>query len=169
MDVVFGKHWVTQCFDSKGEARRYGFVTLCRRRVSMATPSRKPPLCVRAGRYVRSNLNMPPSLPARGGGHRDYDKDCPITVFGSTQARLVGQCLRFERACRPCLALNCRPLSGEALLESHTAVDFVYCSPSLRCVQTAQHILQGRTTPSSALSKKSTETFGYSCSLFPHL
>nr|XP_019941035.1 PREDICTED: ubiquitin-associated and SH3 domain-containing protein B-like [Paralichthys olivaceus] len=90
MDVVFGKHWVTQCFDSKG-------------------------------RYVRSNLNMPSSLPARGGGHRDYDKDCPITVFGSTQARLV----------------------GEALLESHAAVDFIYCSPSLRCVQTAQHILQG--------------------------
>uniref|UniRef100_A0A667Z7S1 Ubiquitin associated and SH3 domain containing B n=1 Tax=Myripristis murdjan TaxID=586833 RepID=A0A667Z7S1_9TELE len=90
MDVVFGKHWVTQCFDSKG-------------------------------RYVRSNLNMPPSLPARSGGYRDYDKDCPITVFGSTQARLV----------------------GEALLESHTTIDFVYCSPSLRCVQTAQHILQG--------------------------
>uniref|UniRef100_A0A4W6BN41 Ubiquitin associated and SH3 domain containing B n=1 Tax=Lates calcarifer TaxID=8187 RepID=A0A4W6BN41_LATCA len=90
MDVVFGKHWVTQCFDSKG-------------------------------RYIRSNLNMPPSLPARSGGHRDYDKDCPITVFGSTQARLV----------------------GEALLDSHTKIDFVYCSPSLRCVQTAQHILQG--------------------------
>ncbi|KAE8288286.1 Ubiquitin-associated and SH3 domain-containing protein B [Larimichthys crocea] len=90
MDVVFGKHWVAQCFDSKG-------------------------------RYIRSNLNMPPSLPARSGGHRDYDKDCPITVFGSTQARLV----------------------GEALLESHAAIDFVYCSPSLRCVQTAQHILQG--------------------------
>lgn len=32
---------------------------------------------------------------------------------------------------------------GEALLESHTTLDFVYCSPSLRCVQTAQHILQG--------------------------
>uniref|UniRef100_A0A7N6A9X9 SH3 domain-containing protein n=1 Tax=Anabas testudineus TaxID=64144 RepID=A0A7N6A9X9_ANATE len=90
MDVVFGKHWITQCFDSKG-------------------------------RYFRSNLNMPSSLPARSGGHRDYDKDCPITVFGSTQARLV----------------------GEALLESHTTIDFVYCSPSLRCVQTAQHIVQG--------------------------
>lgn len=42
---------------------------------------------------------------------------------------------------------------GEALLESCTAVDFVYCSPSLRCVQTAQHILQGRTTSSLTLSK----------------
>uniref|UniRef100_A0A669DPY3 Ubiquitin associated and SH3 domain containing B n=1 Tax=Oreochromis niloticus TaxID=8128 RepID=A0A669DPY3_ORENI len=92
MDVVFGKHWVTQCFDSKGK-----------------------------GRYIRSNLNMPTSLPARSGGHRDFDKDCPITVFGATQARLV----------------------GEALLESNTTIDFVYCSPSLRCIQTAQHILQG--------------------------
>lgn len=90
MDVVFGKHWITQCFDAKG-------------------------------RYVRSNLNMPLSLPARSGGYRDYDKDCPITVFGSTQARLV----------------------GEALFESHTVVDFVYCSPSLRCVQTAHNILRG--------------------------
>ncbi|KAK5887394.1 hypothetical protein CesoFtcFv8_015999 [Champsocephalus esox] len=93
MDVVFGKNWVSQCFDAKG-------------------------------RYIRSNLNMPSSLPARSGSHRDYDKDCPITVFGSTQARLV----------------------GEALLESHTGIDFVYCSPSLRCVQTAQNILQGKTS-----------------------
>ncbi|XP_026067372.1 ubiquitin-associated and SH3 domain-containing protein B [Carassius auratus] len=90
MDVVFGKHWITQCFDAKG-------------------------------RYVRSNLNMPTSVPARSGGYRDYDKDCPITVFGSTQAHLV----------------------GEALLESQTVVDFVYCSPSLRCVQTAHNILKG--------------------------
>lgn len=90
MDVVFGKHWITQCFDAKG-------------------------------RYIRSNLNMPSSLPSRTGGHREYDKDCPITVFGSTQARLV----------------------GEALSESNTLLDFVYSSPSLRCIQTAQHILQG--------------------------
>ncbi|KAK3527606.1 hypothetical protein QTP86_030498 [Hemibagrus guttatus] len=90
MDVVFGKHWITQCFDAKG-------------------------------RYIRSNLNMPSSLPVRSGGYREYDKDCPITVFGSTQARLV----------------------GEALFESHTVIDFVYCSPSLRCVQTAHNILRG--------------------------
>uniref|UniRef100_A0A8C4DXG6 Ubiquitin associated and SH3 domain containing Bb n=1 Tax=Dicentrarchus labrax TaxID=13489 RepID=A0A8C4DXG6_DICLA len=89
MDVVFGKHWLSLCSDSKG-------------------------------RYVRSNLNMPPSLPL-WGDKRDYDMDAPITVFGSTQARLV----------------------GEALLESNTVIDFVYCSPSLRCVQTAQNILRG--------------------------
>ncbi|KAM7399822.1 hypothetical protein PAMP_019066 [Pampus punctatissimus] len=57
MDVVFGKHWLSLCSDSKG-------------------------------RYVRSNLNMPPSLPL-WGGQRDYDMDSPITVTGSTQARLV--------------------------------------------------------------------------------
>ena len=35
-------------------------------------------------------------------------------------------------------------LPGEALLESNTVLDFVYCSPSLRCVQTAQNILRGK-------------------------
>ncbi|KAM4016120.1 ubiquitin-associated and SH3 domain-containing protein B isoform 2-T2 [Anomaloglossus baeobatrachus] len=90
MDVVFGKYWLSQCFDAKG-------------------------------RYIRTNLNMPSSLPQRSGGYRDYEKDAPITVFGCTQAKLV----------------------GEALLESNTPVDFVYCSPSLRCVQTAHNILKG--------------------------
>lgn len=90
MDVVFGKHWLSQCSDAKG-------------------------------RYVRTNLNMPPFLPAWGGGHRDYDMDAPITVFGATQARTV----------------------GEALLESNTVIDFIYSSPSVRCVQTAHEILKG--------------------------
>lgn len=43
------------------------------------------------GRYMRSNLNMPHSLPQRSGGFRDYEKDAPITVLGCTQARLVGK------------------------------------------------------------------------------
>lgn len=53
-------------------------------------------ICVCVGRYIRSNLNMPSSLPARSGSHRDYDKDCPITVFGSTQARLVGRYIYIQ-------------------------------------------------------------------------
>lgn len=53
-----------------------------------------------AGRYVRSNLNMPPSLPQRSGGFRDYEKDAPITVLGCTQARLVGECCSAGTA--PC-------------------------------------------------------------------
>ena len=36
-------------------------------------------------------------------------------------------------------------LAGEALLESNTIIDHVYCSPSLRCVQTAHNILKGKT------------------------
>uniref|UniRef100_A0A667YPS8 Ubiquitin associated and SH3 domain containing Bb n=1 Tax=Myripristis murdjan TaxID=586833 RepID=A0A667YPS8_9TELE len=92
MDVVFGKHWLSLCSDSKG-------------------------------RYVRSNLNMPPSLPLWAAGQRDYNMDAPITVLGSTQAQVVGM--------------------SSALLESNTVIDFVYCSPSLRCVQTAQNILKG--------------------------
>lgn len=46
--------------------------------------------CCSAGRYVRSNLNMPPGLPL-WGDKRDYDMDAPITVLGNTQARLVGE------------------------------------------------------------------------------
>lgn len=42
------------------------------------------------GRYVRRNLNMPAALPARGATHRDYEMDAPITVVGSTQAKIVG-------------------------------------------------------------------------------
>ncbi|XP_046891615.1 ubiquitin-associated and SH3 domain-containing protein B-like isoform X2 [Hypomesus transpacificus] len=72
------------------------------------------------GRYVRSNLNMPPSLPL-WGEQRDYNMDAPITVLGSTQAAVV----------------------GAALLESNTVIDHVYCSPSLRCVQTAHNIIKG--------------------------
>lgn len=43
-----------------------------------------------------------------------------------------------------------RVLPGEALLESNTLIDFVYCSPALRCVQTAQNILKGERRLKSA-------------------
>lgn len=39
---------------------------------------------------------------------------------------------------------NALHFPGEALLESNTVIDFVYCSPALRCVQTAQNILKGK-------------------------
>ncbi|KAL6463811.1 hypothetical protein MHYP_G00282020 [Metynnis hypsauchen] len=38
---------------------------------------------------------------------------------------------------------QCFDAKGEALFDSHTVIDFVYCSPSLRCVQTAHNILRG--------------------------
>lgn len=86
---------------------------------------------------------MPPSLPL-WGDKRDYDMDAPITVFGTTQARLVGACCStLPTAATRIWRLPSFALPGEALLESNTAIDFVYCSPSLRCVQTAQNILRG--------------------------
>lgn len=99
---------------------------------------------------------MPPSLPL-WGDKRDYDMDAPITVVGSTQARLVGASpvwtwmMYYQRRCCCCILYMCIylymcvcALPGEALLESNTVLDFVYCSPSLRCVQTAQNILRGK-------------------------
>uniref|UniRef100_A0A8C9FTB8 SH3 domain-containing protein n=1 Tax=Pavo cristatus TaxID=9049 RepID=A0A8C9FTB8_PAVCR len=56
----------------------------------LMTAANAPDLSL-AGRYVRSNLNMPHSLPQRSGGFRDYEKDAPITVLGCMQARLVGE------------------------------------------------------------------------------
>lgn len=47
-------------------------------------------------------------------------------------------------------------LPGEALLESNTVIDFLYCSPSLRCVQTAQNILKGER--SRSLQRRSPRT-----------
>ena len=56
------------------------------------------------GRYIRTNLNMPHSLPQRSGGFRDYEKDAPITVFGCMQARLVGK--RLGVIAQPLLATS---------------------------------------------------------------
>uniref|UniRef100_A0A8C7KTE5 Ubiquitin associated and SH3 domain containing Bb n=1 Tax=Oncorhynchus kisutch TaxID=8019 RepID=A0A8C7KTE5_ONCKI len=72
------------------------------------------------GRYVRTNLNMPVSLPMWNGGHRDYDMDTPITVFGSTQAQIVGTWLsthmlsaQFHAAVLLfCLCASLSPLAG---------------------------------------------------------
>uniref|UniRef100_A0A673Y8Q6 Ubiquitin associated and SH3 domain containing Bb n=1 Tax=Salmo trutta TaxID=8032 RepID=A0A673Y8Q6_SALTR len=155
MDVVFGKHWLSLCSDSKGEESQTNGTGDAILKASVLSKesyilSLDESVCMNlmfwidkgavlfvgfetitvvcwvvvfcsTGRYVRTNLNMPVSLPMWSGGHRDYNMDTPITVFGSTQARIV----------------------GEALLESNTVIDFVYCSPSLRCVQTAQNILKG--------------------------
>lgn len=92
---------------------------------------------------------MPPGLPL-WGDKRDYDMDAPITVLGNTQARLVGTSpvpelpsRKIHRALPSQFIHETFLLAGEALLESNTVIDFVYCSPSLRCVQTAQNILKG--------------------------
>lgn len=96
---------------------------------------------------MRANLNMPAGLPL-WGDKRDYDMDAPITVLGNTQARIVGTspAAWFDDQIdlqQPPYLQQTFLLVGEALLESNTVIDFVYCSPSLRCVQTAQNILKG--------------------------
>lgn len=73
------------------------------------------------GSYHRRNLNMPKELPKRKGGPLDFTKDSPITEVGIYQARLT----------------------GEAMKEQGIRITHLYCSPALRCVQTANAIQQG--------------------------
>lgn len=78
------------------------------------------PVCFdAAGKYTRRDLNMPMTVPERGGGFQDYAKDSPLTNIGLYQATLT----------------------GNAMCESGVTFSHVYSSPSLRCIQTCTNIL----------------------------
>ncbi|XP_067401430.1 ubiquitin-associated and SH3 domain-containing protein A isoform X1 [Emydura macquarii macquarii] len=73
------------------------------------------------GKYYRVDLNFPASLPKRKDGIKHFEDDPPLSCCGIFQSRLI----------------------GEALLEKQEAVSHIYCSPALRCIQTAQQVLEG--------------------------
>ncbi|XP_009677805.1 ubiquitin-associated and SH3 domain-containing protein A [Struthio camelus] len=73
------------------------------------------------GKYHRADLNFPSTLPKRRDSMKNFEYDPPLSCCGIFQSRLI----------------------GEALLDQEVAVSYVYSSPALRCIQTAQHILEG--------------------------
>ncbi|XP_064008239.1 ubiquitin-associated and SH3 domain-containing protein A [Pogoniulus pusillus] len=73
------------------------------------------------GKYYRADLNFPPTLPRRKDSVKHFECDPPLSCCGVFQSRLT----------------------GEALLDQEVIVNYIYSSPALRCVQTAQHVLQG--------------------------
>ncbi|NWT02065.1 UBS3A protein, partial [Mionectes macconnelli] len=73
------------------------------------------------GKYYRADLNLPSALPKRKDSMKQFEYDPPLSCCGIFQSRLT----------------------GEALLDQEVMVSYVYSSPALRCVQTAQHVLQG--------------------------
>ena len=73
------------------------------------------------GNYFQMDLNMPETVPKRSGGYNAYLKDSPLTKIGIFQAQLTSEAFKKEQ-------IN---------------VSHVYCSPSLRCIQTCHAFLEG--------------------------
>ncbi|NWX14186.1 UBS3A protein, partial [Aegotheles bennettii] len=73
------------------------------------------------GKYYRADLNFPSTLPKRKDSMKQFEYDPPLSCCGIFQSRLI----------------------GEALLNQEVTVSYMYSSPALRCIQTAQHVLQG--------------------------
>ncbi|TKR59794.1 hypothetical protein L596_029415 [Steinernema carpocapsae] len=69
--------------------------------------------------YRLVDLNQPVKIPVRSGGADAFLNDSPLTQVGSFSAQLIGRGLKMRQ------------------LTFHT----VYCSPALRCVQTAHAII----------------------------
>ncbi|XP_067897428.1 ubiquitin-associated and SH3 domain-containing protein A-like isoform X2 [Heterodontus francisci] len=102
-------------------SRRYVLVMRHAERVDLVFGKSWVAQCITAeGRYIRPDLNFPDSIPRRIGGTKDYEHDAPLSSCGIFQSRLI----------------------GEAIRENELKIQYVYCSPALRCVQTAHYILE---------------------------
>lgn len=77
--------------------------------------------CFDGGVYRRLDLNMPKTLPVRINPMDSWRNDSPITNVGKLQAKLT----------------------GEMLKENGIDFEFVYSSPSFRCIQTTHALLEG--------------------------
>ncbi|XP_059163196.1 ecdysteroid-phosphate phosphatase-like isoform X2 [Physella acuta] len=76
------------------------------------------------GKYFRFNLNCPKTMVQRNN-YKDFIRDCPLTVIGREQAKVT----------------------GEALREAGESISYIYCSPSLRCVETATELMSAYGSP----------------------
>lgn len=72
------------------------------------------------GRYTRKDLNLPKTLPNRAFVE-NWQNDSPITTIGTHQAFLT----------------------GEAMKNRGVEINYAYCSPSFRCIQTCNTCLEG--------------------------
>nr|XP_021396006.1 ubiquitin-associated and SH3 domain-containing protein A isoform X1 [Lonchura striata domestica] len=108
---------------SQNTALRRGVLVMCHgERVDQVFGKSWLQQCLTAdGKYYRADLNFPSSLPRHKDNMKQFECDPPLSCCGIFQSRLI----------------------GEALLDQEVTVSYMYSSPALRCVQTAQHILQG--------------------------
>ncbi|KAK3084423.1 hypothetical protein FSP39_013314 [Pinctada imbricata] len=116
------------------------YAKVVRRRQSLAHPGRRTPRCLYVlrhgeridfalgkswfdmcyddeGKYSQVNLNMPKKMLKRKT-HLEFIKDTPLTNVGKLQARLT----------------------GEHFKDTDINISLVFCSPALRCIQTANEV-----------------------------
>lgn len=110
----------TVCNDDVSGKNRRIFVGRHAERVDFVFGEWIPPCFDQSGKYVRKDSNMPKRLPNRINSPRAWLLDSPITNIGLCQAKLT----------------------GDAMKEAGGVVSYAYCSPSYRCVQTCQGILE---------------------------